>query len=307
MPAISQNRVIGRFAPSPTGPLHFGSLIAATASYLNVRHHKNGHWLLRIEDLDKQRSHSKHSTTIIKQLEAYNFLWDGEILYQSQRSQAYQAAFDQLSDFTFACECTRKTLQTALQKNTGKYSYVYPGTCREKGKKLNCSNCSFRIRTDSNKLSFTDQIQGNFSQKLESDVGDFVLKRADGSFTYQLAVVVDDAWQGINQITRGADLLDNTPRQLYLQKLLGFSQPDYAHIPVVTTTDGKKFSKQNQCPAISTHNKRNTLIKVLNFLGQSPPNASEFANLDDLWSFAIQNWDQNKIPKVLTQTDTQKV
>ena len=304
---MSKNKLTGRFAPSPTGPLHLGSLIAATASYLNIRQHKNSLWLLRIEDLDSQRSQAKHTKTIINQLETYGFAWDDDIIYQSQRTQAYQAAIDQLSGFIFPCSCTRKILQAAQLSSTRKFSYTYPGTCRNKSIAQDLENCSFRIRTDSDKQCFTDEIQGRYCQNLASDVGDFVLKRADGSFTYQLAVVVDDAFQGINQITRGADLLDNTPRQLYLQKLLGISPPDYAHVPVITTNDGKKLSKQNQSPEISTHNKRATLIKVLTFLGQSPPDASEFAHLDDLWAFAIQNWDQNKIPKVLSQVLFQSV
>jgi len=303
MPSISQNRLIGRFAPSPTGALHLGSLIAATASYLNIRQQKNNLWLLRIEDLDNQRSQEKHTKTIINQLEAYGFVWDDEIMYQSQRTQAYQAAFDRLSDFIFPCSCTRKSLQADQRSSTtqSQYSYIYPGTCRNKPITHDLKNCSFRIHTNPDKQCFTDEIQGRYCQNLASNVGDFVLKRADGSFTYQLAVVVDDAFQGINQITRGADLLDNTPRQLYLQKLLDISSPDYAHFPVITTNDGKKLSKQNQSPEISTNNKRATLIKVLTFLGQSPPDTSEFAHLSDLWSFAIQNWDQNKIPKVLSQ------
>ena len=301
MPSISKNRLIGRFAPSPTGPLHFGSLIAATASYLNVRQQKDSRWLLRIEDLDSQRSQQKHAKTIINQLEAYGFAWDGDIVYQSQRTHAYQVAFDKLSDTVFPCSCTRKTIQASQISNTSKYSYIYPGTCRNKPINPSTKQCSFRLRTELNKVCFTDHIQGVFCQKISSEVGDFILKRADGSFTYQLAVVVDDAWQGINQITRGADLIDNTPRQLYLQKLLGFTPPDYAHFPVITANDGKKLSKQNQSPEVSTYNKRATLIKVLAFLGQSPPSLKDFASVGDLWSFAMQNWDQNKVPKVLTQ------
>ncbi len=298
---MPKNRHIGRFAPSPTGPLHFGSLIAATASYLNIRQYKNSLWLLRIEDLDRQRSLERCTKTIINQLEAYGFRWDKEIFYQSQRTKAYQEAFDRLSDFIYPCSCTRKILQAAQLSSTQRFSYIYPGTCRNKPTTQDLNNCSFRIRANSYEHCFTDQIQGKFCQNLASDVGDFILKRADNSFTYQLAVVVDDAFQGVNQVTRGADLLDNTPRQLYLQNLLGFTPPDYAHFPVIISNDGKKLSKQNQSPEVNSNDKRATLIKALTFLGQSPPDVSEFAHLDDLWTFAIQNWNQNKIPKVLSQ------
>ncbi len=299
MSSISINNIIGRFAPSPTGPLHLGSLIAATASYLNVRQYVDSHWLLRIEDLDTQRSQAAHSTTIISQLEQYGFKWDGEIVYQSQRTQAYQEAFNQLTTSVFPCICTRKTLQATAQSQ---FSYIYPGTCRDQPIDSISNPYSYRLITAPTEICFTDKIQGEFCQNLATDVGDFIIKRVDGSFSYQLAVVVDDAWQGINQITRGADLLDNTPRQLYLQKLLELPQPSYTHFPVITTNDGKKLSKQNSSPAISNKHKRAALINVLRFLGQNPPDASEFANLDDLWSFAMQNWSHSKIPKILSQT-----
>jgi glutamyl-Q tRNA(Asp) synthetase len=302
MPEKNTHTPIGRFAPSPTGPLHFGSLIAAVASYLSVRSSDEGKWLLRIEDLDTQRSHPHHSDSIIKSLAQYGFKWDDDITFQSDRTKAYQEAFELLQESTFPCSCTRKSLKSALN-NTDSYHYIYPGFCRDAPAKLSNKKFSYRLKVGCDEICFYDQIQGSYSQNLSKEVGDFVLKQADNNFTYQLAVVVDDHWQGINQIIRGADLLDNTPRQIYLQHLLNYQTPIYGHFPVITTIDGKKLSKQNAAPEIGDNNKRALLIKALTFLGQTPPNLSDFSNLDDLWAFAVQNWDQRKIPRVLTQVD----
>ena len=299
----TRTAMIGRFSPSPTGPLHFGSLIAAVASYLSARSSHEGKWLLRIEDLDRQRSHQYHSDSIIKSLAHYGFKWNGDIIFQSDRTKAYQEAFESLQEHTFPCSCTRKSLKAAL-KNTNSYHYIYPGLCRETPTNLSNQKFSHRLKVDCNKLCFEDQIQGNYCQNLSKDVGDFVLKQADNNFTYQLAVVVDDHWQGVNQVIRGADLLDNTPRQIYLQHLLNYQTPVYGHFPVITTRDGKKLSKQNSAPEIERTNKRALLIKALTFLGQTPPILSDFSNLDDLWSFAVQNWDQDKIPRKLTQVES---
>ncbi|MEE9444173.1 MAG: tRNA glutamyl-Q(34) synthetase GluQRS, partial [Cocleimonas sp.] len=290
----------GRFAPSPTGPLHFGSLIAATASYLSARSHINNRWLLRIEDLDTQRSQQQHTQSIIHTLEQFGFKWDDKIHYQSNRSHAYQKALDLLSDVTYPCSCTRSFLRSSIHSDD-KFGYIYPGFCREGLNKPDSSTINMRLKTDATKTCFTDMFQGEYCQNLCNDVGDFILKRSDGSFAYQLAVVVDDASQGINQIIRGADLFDNTPRQMYLQNLLGYITPHYGHFPVAVTSNGKKLSKQNLAPEISTQNKRALIIQSIIFLGQTRPNLSDFSNLDDLWAFAVQNWDQTKIPKTLTQ------
>ena len=300
IPFKQNTKVIGRFAPSPTGPLHFGSLVAATASYLHARYNPNSEWYLRIEDLDTQRSHSKHTASIIHTLEKFCFEWDGDIVYQSDRTSYYQDALDNLKDTVYPCSCTRKFLKATLSDDNT-FGYIYPGNCRDSLTIENSSHLSTRIRTYSEQISFTDSIQGIFGQDIQNDVGDFILKRADGSFAYQLAVVVDDHLQGINQIVRGADLFDNTPRQIYLQKLLGFDTPQYSHIPVAVDQRGKKLSKQNLAPDVNNHEKTKSLIKVLTFLGQDTPNRDDFSNLGDFWTYAVQNWDQSKIPKTLTQ------
>ncbi len=326
---------IGRFAPSPTGPLHFGSLIAATASYLSAKT-KNGQWLLRIEDVDTQREQKGAAQSIINSLETYGFEWDGEITYQSQRSKYYQEALDALSDLIYPCSCTRKSLMAS----TGSYSYIYPGFCRKGMTNQDAQNHSIRVLTDEEPVCFVDQCQiaddtkahpPTFSeltvlpfktdnsiirapavtwsskkpqklcQNVNKEVGDFILKRTDGLWAYQLAVVVDDALQGITEVVRGADLFDNTPRQIYLQGLLGYPQPSYLHFPVAVDDAGKKLSKQNLSPEISLDQKREILVSTLDFLGQQPPQASEFSSLDDLWKWALQNWDIGDIPKVMTQ------
>ena len=298
------NPYIGRFAPSPTGPLHFGSLIAATASYLCARLNQ-GQWLLRIEDIDKPRTQKGASKAIIHTLEKYGFEWNGKIRYQSEHNKDYQDALDQLQAVTYPCSCTRKTLQARAA--TGTFSYIYPGYCRTGLSQPQASQTSIRLRTDVhsclNKAGFIELCQSApYSQILEKEVGDFILKRSDGLFSYQLAVVVDDHLQGVSDIVRGADLFDNTPRQNYLQCLLGYSQPRYLHFPVAVYHNGKKLSKQNASPPISLHKKRGTLLSVLQFLGQTPPSVDNFSSVNDIWQWAVQNWDINLIPKRLTQT-----
>ena len=289
----TKNQAIGRFAPSPTGALHFGSLIAATASYLCARN-QQGQWLLRIEDIDTQRCHKESTTSIINTLEAYGFEWDGDITYQSQRNEAYQEALDSIKEYIYPCSCTRK--QLLASSSAGEFGYIYPGFCRNGAKKS--GNLSIRVKTTNDKICFKDQCQkGMLCQDIYKEIGDFILKRSDGLFAYQLAVVVDDAWQGITQVVRGADLYDNTPRQIYLQQILGYSQPDYLHFPVATNSSGKKFSKQNLSPEISLKDKRTRLLKVLSFLGQQPPILDNFSSLKDLWLWAIKNWDSSKIPQ----------
>ena len=255
--------------------------MAATASYLAVRQAK-GTWLLRIEDLDKPREQPGAADAIIQTLSAYGFEWDGEILYQSQRQQAYQTALHSLAPHTYPCTCSRKT-----------YGTIYPGTCRERHALPLTQQHAIRVRTHNEPICFTDAIQGEYCQRLESELGDFVIRRADGLFAYQLAVVVDDAFQGINQVVRGTDLLDNTPRQIWLQQLLGFPQPSYAHVPLVLNEYGQKLSKQNLAPALNTSARLQTLVAALRFLGQTCPDANEFATLTDLWDWAIAHWDMN--------------
>lgn len=288
---------IGRFAPSPTGLLHFGSLLAATASYLQARS-QHGQWLLRIEDLDKPREQAGAADAIIQTLAAYGFEWDQNIVFQSQRLTAYTDALNSLKPFIYACCCSRKQLQTFAHR--GSFGLIYPGTCRHKSQALTDS-LTMRVKTNEQTICFNDQIQGLFCQNLERELGDFVIRRADQIFAYQLAVVVDDAWQGITEIVRGSDLLDNTPRQIYLQQLLGYSTPSYAHIPIAINALGQKLSKQTLAPALTTqvHELLNNLVKALQFLGQTPPEAPSFSTLKECWDWAIAHWDLSKIPKQL--------
>lgn len=289
---------IGRFAPSPTGLLHFGSLLAATASYLQARS-QQGQWLLRIEDLDKPREQSGATDAIIQTLSLYGFEWDQPIVYQSQRLSVYTDALKALGSNIYACCCSRKELQTSAR--LGKFGFIYPGTCRHKQLPFT-QPLAIRIKTSDELIYFDDQIQGFYSQNLAQELGDFVIRRADNIFAYQLAVVIDDAWQGITQIVRGSDLLDNTPRQIYLQRALGYPTPSYAHIPIAINYLGQKLSKQTLAPALPTKTPQvlNNLCKALNLLGQTKLHSNSFASTQEFWDWAINNWDLNKIPKQLT-------
>lgn len=291
--------MIGRFAPSPTGPLHFGSLLAALASYCEAKS-KGGLWLVRMEDLDKPREMAGATEHILRTLEAFGFDWDGEVIYQSKRSALYQHALSQLEmkSLIYQCDCSRKEIADSYNQRPaqqGVDGLVYPGTCRHKTivKSLHAS----RIIVDSNPIAFTDAIQGNMQQNLAHDVGDFILKRADGLYAYQLAVVVDDFEQGITHILRGADLLDSTPRQIYLQKLLGYPTPQYAHIPVASNAAHEKLSKQTLAPAIDAAQASTLLTQALNFLGQDPPKDLAQHSTSDVLQWAKHHWDINKIAR----------
>jgi glutamyl-Q tRNA(Asp) synthetase len=288
---------IGRFAPSPSGSLHFGSLIAATASYLCAKS-VNGKWLLRIEDIDKFRVKENSISSIIATLESYGYQWDDNILYQSQRSDAYQDALNSLGKLVYPCTCTRKFLQKQVPART--YGYIYPGYCRKQISNPDASQFAMRLRTNNTTIYFDDYLQDRIYQDIETEVGDFIIKRSDNIFSYQLAVVVDDEYQQISEVVRGSDLLDNTPRQLYLQQCLGYQQPSYLHFPTAITPDGKKLSKQNHSPEVDTQQKRQTILKTLNFLGQQAPSIEQFSSLEDIWNWAIKNWDRDKIPAQMT-------
>ncbi len=283
----------GRFAPSPTGPLHFGSLVAAIGSYLEAKTHQ-GLWLLRMEDLDPPRTMPGAADSILRTLEAYGFEWDGPVLYQSRRSGVYEATLASLreSGHLYPCACSRKEIaDSAMQGLEGP---VYPGTCRN-GLHGRCAR-AWRLRTTMEAITFTDAVQGRQSQILERDLGDFILKRADGLYAYQLAVVVDDAAQGITHVVRGADLLDSTPRQIWLQRLLGLPMPHYAHLPVVVNADGEKLSKQTLAQPLDTTQPVLTLWKALDFLGQQPP--TELRNdLAPIWRWAKAHWQLDTVPK----------
>ena len=287
---------IGRFAPSPTGPLHFGSLIAAVASYLEASAN-NGKWLIRIEDLDKPREMAGAADDILRTLEGFGFEWDDEIVYQSQRAEAYEEALQTLKsrNLVYPCTCSRKEIaDSALE--IGLEGAIYPKTCLTHAPQAN-SQAALRAITLDENIRFNDAIQGEISQNLAKQIGDFVLKRADGFFAYQLAVVVDDAAQSITHVVRGADLLDSTPRQIYLQQLLDLPTPYYAHVPITVNAQGEKLSKQTLAEPISMRLAGQQLFDALRFLGQNPPTETQNATLGAMWRWAFANWSLATIPR----------
>lgn len=293
METCSESSYVGRFAPSPSGPLHFGSLVAAVGSYLEARSH-GGRWLLRIEDVDAQRTVARAAESIIATLHGFGFEWDGEIVWQSQRLPAYQEALERLreSEIVYPCSCTRREMVDSALARDG--SRLYPGTCR-RGLKLGHAPRAWRLRVAGG-LDFDDAVQGYQYEDLEHEAGDFVLFRADGQFAYQLAVVVDDAAAGVTHVVRGADLLDSTARQIFLQRLLGYPTPCHAHLPVAVNTAGEKLSKQTLATAIDAMPASQTLYAALVFLGQDPPTELCNAPLTEIWRWAIQHWSLRSVP-----------
>ncbi|MEA3464654.1 MAG: tRNA glutamyl-Q(34) synthetase GluQRS [Thermodesulfobacteriota bacterium] len=267
----SIQKTIGRFAPSPTGHLHFGSLIAAVASYCMAKQ-SGGEWLLRIDDLDQPRVVAGAADIIMHQLETFGLLWDRSVVYQSERSEIYRAAIERLKQvgLTYPCSCSRREI-LASAPHLGEEGAIYPGTCRHKIQPTNSSYCT-RITTPDNEILFNDGIYGPISQNLAREVGDFPLQRADGIFSYQLAVAVDDHACGVNQVVRGRDLLFSTPRQIHLLQQLGYAIPTYTHIPLVLSLDGEKISKRHHQVGDSLEQSPSTLLYLaLDFLGQHPP------------------------------------
>jgi glutamyl-Q tRNA(Asp) synthetase len=279
------NRYIGRFAPSPTGPLHFGSLVAAVASYLQARAH-SGLWLLRIEDIDPPREQPGATKLILDALETYGFEWDGEVIYQSKTAAAHDAALQSLLErgLAYPCGCSRRDLAEVAR---GPLGTIYPGTCRN-----GCSSkeTAIRIRTNDEPISFVDALQGNQTQRLESESGDFIIRRRDGLVAYQLAVVVDDELEGVTEIVRGIDIMASTQRQIWLQQLLGYSSPKYAHVPVITHPNGDKLSKLTGAPGIPQENPQPILVEALIALRQDPPADLDASSVHDIWQWAISNW-----------------
>jgi glutamyl-Q tRNA(Asp) synthetase len=276
----------GRFAPSPTGPLHFGSLVAAVASWLDARAAR-GRWLLRIEDLDAPRTQAGAADAILRALERLGLTWDGPVLYQSLRRERYAAALQALHARTYWCGCTRREVADSSLGLGPDGAQIYPGTCRQ-GLASGKTQRALRLRTGGGTvIGFEDRVQGPQRQNVEREVGDFVLYRADGQFAYQLAVVVDDAEQGITDVVRGADLLDSTARQILLQRLLGLPPLRYLHVPVALDRFGEKLSKQTGAVAVDPAARERWIAKALAFLGQ--PRA---ADLDE----AIANWNPALIP-----------
>lgn len=283
----------GRFAPSPTGPLHFGSLVAAVGSYLDAKHHL-GTWLVRMEDLDTPRCVPGAAADILRTLETFGLHSDEPVIYQSQRTAAYEEALQQLqrSGAVYPCCCTRKEIaDSALHGIEGP---VYPGTCRN-GIPAGREGRAWRARTNNEAIGFDDALQGHIAQHLENEIGDFVVKRADGLFAYQLAVVVDDAFQNITHIVRGADLLNSTSRQIYLQRLLGLPVPHYMHLPVAVNEAGEKLSKQTLAAPIDASQPVATLLRVLDFLRQEPPDKLAMGDVGTVLGWAVQNWQPQRL------------
>jgi len=274
---------VGRFAPSPTGPLHFGSLVAALASWLDARA-AEGRWLVRIEDLDAPRALPGAADDILRTLDRLGLGWDGPVMYQSRRSASYKAALESLD--TYWCGCTRREIADSSIGRASDGAQIYPGTCRA-GLAPGRTPRALRVRTGGEEIAFTDRVQGPQRQVLEREIGDFVLLRADGQFAYQLAVVVDDAEQGVTDVVRGADLLDSTPRQIFLQRLLGYPMPRYLHVPAAVNQAGEKLSKQTGARPVDIKRKAEELARALTFLGQS--------ETDDL-AQAVANWKPELIP-----------
>lgn len=285
---------IGRYAPSPTGPLHFGSLVAALGSWLDARA-AGGRWLVRMEDLDQPRCVPGAADTILRQLEHYELVWDGAVLAQSSRDAVYESALAQLraSGAAYRCVCTRSQLHDAPRNTQGET--IYPGTCRDAGLNAHMPH-AWRVRAPEDTIHFTDRVWGEITQSVAAEVGDFIIKRADGLFAYQLAVVVDDAYQHITHIVRGADLLWNTPRQIALQRLLGVPTPHYAHLPLVTNALGQKLSKQTLAPPLPEFEQSQVLSEALNVLGHPPPAVLHNAPSTELLEWAIANWRIEAVP-----------
>ncbi|MDO6563908.1 tRNA glutamyl-Q(34) synthetase GluQRS [Amphritea sp. 1_MG-2023] len=279
---------IGRFAPSPTGPLHFGSLLAALASYLDARAH-HGRWLVRIEDLDTPRVIQGATDDILRTLEDYGLEWDDAVIRQSDRLHLYHEALTQLRQRhqAYPCDCSRQQ----IRQRTG--SSRYDGHCRRHPPNPQ-HVCAIRSHNPQD-YPFDDQIQG--PQSFPAQIEDFVIFRRDGFFAYQLAVTIDDAEQQINHIVRGSDLLDSTPKQRHLQQQLGYPRPIYAHIPVATNTQGQKLSKQTLAPALDRHHARQQIIRALQFLGQQPVTELHDCRLDECLRWAIEHWNISAIPK----------
>lgn len=286
---------VGRFAPSPTGPLHFGSMIAAVGSYCLARH-GGGRWLLRIDDLDRQRVVPGAADTIFSTLDSLGFRWDGEVVWQSRRQDAYQAALERLREAgrLYDCACSRREI-LASAPHPGEEGPIYPGTCRS-GLPAGRSARAVRIRVPDEEIGFDDGVFGRVAQNLAGEVGDFVLRRADGMFAYQLAVVVDDAAAGVNQVVRGADLLSSTPRQLFLAGALDLPLPDYLHLPLATTPAGEKISKRLGTFDDPLVGGGEMLCRVLRWLGQPVPAELCPAPPAEVLAWGVEYFESRRIP-----------
>ena len=293
---MTSSRYRGRFAPSPTGPLHFGSLVAAAGSYLEART-RGGEWFVRMEDLDPPRVVPGTADDILQTLRACGMEWDGEVSRQSARADAYHAALHRLREMkrVYPCACSRREIADSAV--AGIDGPVYPGTCRG-GLPPEKPARALRADTRGARIEFDDALQGRIAHDLELEFGDFVVYRMDDVYAYQLAVVVDDAEQGITDVVRGADLLGSTPRQIYLQRLLGMPQPRYAHLPVAVNAAGEKLSKQTFAAPIDAAAPLPALVAALAFLGQQPPSALARATVGEFWIWALENWRLDRVPRL---------
>ena len=286
----------GRFAPSPTGLLHIGSLLTAVASYADARSN-GGKWLVRMEDLDPPREMPGAASHILHTLEAFGFEWDGEVAYQSRRYALYEETLCRLKSagLVYPCHCSRKDWQAGARR--GADGFVYNGRCRHPGQRPapQGKQPAWRIHVPDRVIGFSDGIVGGYAQNLARDIGDFVLLRADGYWAYQLAVVADDAEQCVTHIVRGQDLLVSTPRQIYLQQCLDVPTPQYAHLPLLTNAQGQKWSKQTLAPALDLNRREQLLRQVFRYLNL--PEAPETDRPAELLDWAVAHWDMDKVPK----------
>ena len=287
MPA-SDPRYLGRFAPTPSGPLHIGSIMAALASYLDAKKH-GGKWLVRIEDLDRPRVKPGASDAILRTLETLGLHWDGEIVFQSSRIDAYAEARSRLAEshLLYPCICPRRIVKDG----------PYPGTCRRRTVPASRRH-ALRVVTHDRPVGIRDRLQGDYFQRLEKDVGDFILMRADGYYAYHLATVVDDAWQHVSHVVRGGDLLESTPRQVYLQQLLNVATPEYLHIPVAVDERGIKISKStNGLDVLIRKKPADILIKSLELLGQKTDKDMVNAPAEEIGAWATKHWQPAAVPR----------
>ncbi|MES1944383.1 glutamyl-Q tRNA(Asp) synthetase [Salinisphaera sp. PC39] len=287
----------GRYAPSPTGPLHFGSLTAAVASWLQARS-RGAAWYMRMEDIDPRRAVPGAADDILRTLEAYGLTWDGPVLYQSDRLDAYADAVSDLKarGLAFDCGCSRREARTGP---AGPEGPIYPGTCRD-GLPEGRSPRSVRLRAGHEEIAFVDGVLGRRSQRLDRDVGDFVIRRADGCYAYQLAVVVDDAHQGVGEVVRGSDLLLSTPRQIHLQRCLGLPTPSYAHVPLLVDANGDKLSKSEGATALDRRRPAEDLVAALRCLGQAPPPGLDASGVADVLAWGRRHWRLSAVPACTT-------
>ncbi|MDX8129727.1 tRNA glutamyl-Q(34) synthetase GluQRS [Methylomonas sp. OY6] len=278
---------IGRFAPSPTGPLHLGSLYTALASYLDARQHK-GLWMLRIDDLDTPRNMPGASDAILNCLQSFGLYWDSEVDYQSHHLEQYEQAIVelQMQQALYPCTCSRSLLANS--------PLIYPGHCRTNPQSTDAPH-ALRVKTADISTRFVDDLQGEISQNLASKHGDFIVKRKDGIIAYQLACVVDDQRQKVNRVVRGYDLLGSTPKQLYLQHLLGYPTPQYMHIPLIVDQEGHKLSKQTRAQAVNPNQAGPTLFLLLTLLKQNPPPDLRLAAIDSILEWAIEHWQAERL------------